>query len=143
VSSSETSERPKRLSLSSILELVLAKHAGPGASSITLGRTPKGDVVYEVVGRLADGQTLDELEVEVAAVVDRLAAKYPRETADESRASVDLTRNAKGETQIDVSLAGPDLESALAGAAKAYDSARSKYPLASGLVGAEPKAGEK
>jgi hypothetical protein len=58
--------------------------------------------------------------------------------------SVELSRNAKGETQISVTVRTADAgevltaEQAMAKAVDLYDQLRSRYPMASGFVGAQP-----
>jgi hypothetical protein len=57
--------------------------------------------------------------------------------------SCDLTRNAKGQTQIALTVRGSDLAEVIAAATASYDALRMKYPLPSGYVGAEgePQSG--
>lgn len=59
--------------------------------------------------------------------------------------SCDLTRNAKGQTQIALTVRGTDLSEVVALATASYDALRMKYPLPSGYVGAEgePAGGAK
>jgi hypothetical protein len=59
--------------------------------------------------------------------------------------SCDLTRNAKGQTQIALTVRGTDVSEVLALAIASYDSLRARYPLPSGYVGAEgePQGGAK
>jgi hypothetical protein len=59
--------------------------------------------------------------------------------------SCDLTRNAKGQTQIALTVRGTDLSEVVALATASYDALRMKYPLPSGYVGAEgePQGGAK
>ncbi|PYO40124.1 MAG: hypothetical protein DMD33_18745 [Gemmatimonadetes bacterium] len=60
------------------------------------------------------------------------------------RSSVALSRNAKGETQIEVTVRTADtgavetIEQAEQAAQEVYDRLRSRYPMSSGYVGAEP-----
>ena len=63
------------------------------------------------------------------------------------RSSVSLTRNAKGETQIEVVVRTGEhgtietVDDAVAKAQQTYDSLRATYPMASGYVGAKPANG--
>jgi hypothetical protein len=51
--------------------------------------------------------------------------------------SCDLTRNAKGATQISLTVRGTDPAEVVERATELYDSLRARYPLPSGYVGAE------
>lgn len=51
--------------------------------------------------------------------------------------SCDLTRNAKGVTQIALTVRGADPAEVVASATELYDALRARYPLPSGYVGAE------
>jgi hypothetical protein len=62
--------------------------------------------------------------------------------------SCDLTRNAKGATQISLTVRGTDPAEVVERATALYDTLRARYPLPSGYVGAEgepaePKGGAK
>lgn len=56
--------------------------------------------------------------------------------------SVELTRNAKGETQISVAVRNEDPDAAAAKAAELFDSLRARFPMSSGYVGATEEAGQ-
>lgn len=115
--------RPKRLSLSEILEMVLTRHSGD-RSSASITRTASGEIVIDVkVG----AETVDDAGAAAEAEYERLAALYPR-SEQGTEPTVSLTRNAKGDTQVDVKGAGWDDTQAV------YDKARSAYPMANGLT---------
>jgi hypothetical protein len=59
--------------------------------------------------------------------------------------SCDLTRNAKGQTQISLTVRGTELLDVMESAVLVYDRLRARYPLPSGYVGAEgePQGGAK
>ena len=59
----------------------------------------------------------------------------------EPESSVSLTRNAKGVTQCDVTVRGPDAAACKALAVELYDALRMRYPLPSGFTGAEGEPG--
>jgi hypothetical protein len=56
--------------------------------------------------------------------------------------SCDLTRNAKGVTQIALTVRGHDAAEVVALAVELYDGLRMRYPLPSGYVGAEGEPAE-
>jgi hypothetical protein len=136
--------RPKRLSLSQIVEMLLTR-GGRSHSSVSISRNAKGDTQFEV--QVAVGEdgvaTLEDAEALALEVYDRLASTYPVTHGSYGGSGVDLTRNAKGETQISVSLkadAGATEEEYAAVVKQAiatYENTRMKFPLASGFVGAE------
>ncbi len=78
----------------------------------------------------------------LSEIVSLMLSKGGRE-----HSSVTLTRNAKGETQIEVAVrTGEDeavatAEQAAATCRRVYDSLRAAFPLQSGYVGARPPAG--
>jgi hypothetical protein len=128
----------KRLSLSAIIELMLTRGAGD-RSAVTLTRTSSGGTAIDVKVRTGDdGEllTVEQAASKAAEVFDALTERYPESVGHEN-AAVSLTRNAKGETQIDVTARTSDGgETTLAGlakqAAKEYDAARRAYPMANG-----------
>lgn len=56
--------------------------------------------------------------------------------------SCDLTRNAKGQTQIALTVRGTDPAEVVATACELYETLRARYPLPSGYVGAEGEPAE-
>lgn len=56
--------------------------------------------------------------------------------------SCDLTRNAKGATQIGLTVRGHDAAEVVALACELYDGLRARYSLPSGYVGAEGEPAE-
>lgn len=140
MSSAETPpvERPKRLSLSQILELVLTRGASE-RSVVGLTRNAAGETQIDVrVSTGTDGEaaTIEDAERKALEVYERLVAKYPPRTGHEN-ATVELTRNAKGETQIEVSLRTTDggartADAATIQAMAIYDTVRGRYPMSDG-----------
>lgn len=133
-----TPERPKRLSLSEIIELILTRGQGD-RSSITLGRTAAGDTTIEVKVRTGDDgeiATAAHAAQQAQAIYDRLRDLYPSRR-EHDNAEVSFTRNAKGETQVSVSAKTSndghatmhELERATS---DVYDTARMRYPMADG-----------
>lgn len=132
--------RPKRLTLSEIVQLLLSRsHAD--RSAVKLGRDSRGQTVIEVNIRTGDNEdvaTIEQAEARALEVFERLRAAYPLDPAPDT-ASVSLTRNAKGETQIGLEVkTGADGMATLAeaeqGAQYAYDRLRARYPMADGTT---------
>lgn len=139
--------RPKRLSLSEILEHLLTRSRSE-RSSVTLSRNASGETQIDVQVRTADDgevRTVDDAAAKAQAIYDGLAATYPSQ-AKHDEASVALTRNAKGETQIDVKVptaeggSATTVDEAATLAGDTYDTLRARFPLASGYVGAAGEA---
>lgn len=135
-----TEERPKRLTLSQIVEMLLTRSTD--RSTVTLTRNAKGGTQIEVSVRTGDAEdvaTIEAAEQKARDVYDRLRATYPLSDADE--ASVDLTRNAKGETQIAVQAKTSErggfstLDDAREAASDAYSKLRCTFPMNTGAVG--------
>jgi hypothetical protein len=116
-----STEAPKRLSLSQIVEMLLTRSSE--RSSVTLTRTASGDVHIDVK---VSADTVENAGELAQAEYERLSVIYPRASA--SLATVSLTRNAKGDTQVDVKGAGWD------DTQKVYDKARAAYPMVNGLT---------
>ena len=119
--------RPRRLSLSEILEMVLTRNSGD-RSTVALTRTASGEVVIDVK---VSAETVQEASATAEAELGRLAALYPR-SEQSTEPAVSLSRNAKGDTQVEVKGTGWDETQAV------YDKARGAYPMPSG---ASAKAG--
>jgi hypothetical protein len=116
-----TEARPKRLSLSEILELVLTK-GHDGRSTVSLTRTASGEVVIDVK---VSAESVAEASAAAEAELERLSALYPRN--EQSAAPVvSLSRNAKGDTQVDVKGNGWDETQTV------YERARLAYPMGNG-----------
>lgn len=131
-------DRPKRLSLSQVLEMVLTR-AGD-RSSVTLARNAGGETLIEVKVRTGDEDngivTVDDAERKAQEVYARLAELYPPAVGHDS-SQMSLTRNAKGETQVDVTIKSGELgyrsiDEIADKIVTAYDKARMKYPMADG-----------
>lgn len=132
-------ERPKRLSLSQIVEQLLTRSGE--RSSVSLIRNAKGETQIDVkvsTGAEGEAATVEDAERKAVAVYDRLRELYaPPTTRDD--ASIDLTRNAKGDTQIAVSLRTGDegvatVDQAASRAREVYDAMREHYPTANGAA---------
>ena len=119
----QESTRPKRMSLSEVLELVLTRSSGD-RSTVALSRTASGEVVIDVK---VSAETVEQAGEMAHAEYERLRELYPR-TDEPSEPTVTLSRNAKGDTQIEFK--GQGWEATEAG----YDRARMKYPMANGLT---------
>lgn len=135
----EAVERPKRLSLSQILELMLTRGT-PERSAVTLTRNASGETQIEVTVRTGDDGdtvTVEDAEAKAQLVYDRLRELYPQTNGHEN-ATVELTRNAKGETQIEVQVktsAGGGVVSVTDARDKvteAFRDLRSRFPLSTG-----------
>lgn len=114
--------RPKRLSLSEILEMVLTRSTD--RSTVSLTRTASGEVVIDVkVAAETIGEASATAEMEMA----RLTELYPR-SEQSTEPTVSLSRNAKGETQVEIKGTGWDDVQTV------YDRARCAYPMANGLT---------
>lgn len=134
-------ERPQRLSLSETLRLVLTRPATE-PSSVTLTRNAAGETLIEVKVKAAEDGGLDAVELagkQAAELYEQLRVQYPAtEAADD--ASIKLSRNAKGETQIEVETKTdrhgltPLMDEAEAKATTAYERLRRQYPLADGTA---------
>lgn len=135
-------ERRRRLTVSEILELVLTRGT-PKRSGVTLTRNASGETQIEVTvttGGDGEAATLEAAEAQAQAVYDRLSLVYPQKPAHDG-ASVTLTRNAKGETQVSIDCKSGAREGCATVAelavttAEAYDTLRGRYPMADGTTG--------
>lgn len=127
--------RSKRLSMSEILELALTRRK---SSSVSITRAPSGDTTIDVQIATGDGaETIEEAETKAATIYARLAELYPPSPPSDS-ASVTIARNAKGDTQLEITVrCGATLTSvddAAGRAVELYDQARRRYPMANGLT---------
>jgi hypothetical protein len=141
----EAPPRPKRMTLSEVVERLLAR-GGSDRSTVTLTRNAKGEVQIDVSVRTGDEGdivTLEDAERAAQQVYDRLAAAYPLSATHET-AGVELTRNAKGETQISVDVktseALPTLAEAAEKAQAEYDKVRRQYPHSDRIAEAQSRA---
>lgn len=135
----EVEERPKRLSLSQIVEMLLTR-SSTERSVVTLTRNASGETQIEVTVRTGDdGETVtvEDAEEKARSVYERLRQSYPVASGHDN-AVVELTRNAKGETQIEVQVrtsAGGRLETIQAArdeVTSVFGSLRSRFPLSFG-----------
>ncbi len=130
----------KRLSLSAIVEMLLTRSGGQ-RSAVTLTRNAAGETQIDVTVRAGDDDdvaTALDAEVRAVEIYDRLCARFPANGTHDN-AEIQLTRNAKGETQISVtgktSAQGwRSLDEADAAVKTVYDQHRRKYPMESGLT---------
>jgi hypothetical protein len=146
----EQPARAKRLTLSQIVEQLLTRGGGE-RSSVTLTRNATGETQIEVKVRTGDDSdvtTVEDAERKAVEVYGRLRDDFPARPGHDG-SSVSLTRNAKGETQIDVEVktsengSAATVEQAAEVAATEYEKLRGRYPLASGYVGATGEAKRK
>jgi hypothetical protein len=133
-------ERPRRLTLSEIVERLLARSTSD-RSHVLLARNAKGETQVEV--KVCPGEeggvgTIWEAEEVAAGILGRLSSQLQAATPSQ-QASVELTRNAKGETQVEVQLKAGEgevephtLDEAADAAVVAYDRLRARYPMADG-----------
>jgi hypothetical protein len=136
----QPAERPKRLSLSQILEHMLTR-GGAERSAVTLTRNATGGTQIEVkvsTGEGGETVSVEDAERKAAEVLERLEAKYPADSGHEN-AEVTLARNAKGETQIDTKIKTSSdgvttIADAEARASEVFERLRVKYPLSDGAV---------
>jgi hypothetical protein len=133
--------KPKRLSLSEILQLVLTRQVTE-PSSVTLTRNASGETVIEVkVKAHEDGglAAVEEAAEHATDIYEQLRVHYPY-AKDVDDGAVKLTRNAKGETQIDVEVKtdavsqADTIELAASKAEATYERLRRQYPLADGTT---------
>jgi len=138
--------KPKRLSLSEILELLLTRER-PQHSGVTLSRGRQGETLVEVTVKVGDEGVTSPADAETMAreMYDRLTGEYPAANGTYAGSSIDLSRNAKGEPQLGVTIKAGDnadahgLALAEAAAIEAFDRLRTRYPMSSGLTGASPE----
>jgi hypothetical protein len=121
-------ERPRRLTHSQIIdELIGALARGSSDhSTVALSRNAKGDTQISVSVRTGEGDdtTADEAAAKATELYDDLAALS---TISGDRSTVKLTRNAKGETQIEVAVESTD--NAETKARELYDELAREYPV--------------
>jgi phage tail sheath gpL-like len=125
--------RPARLSLSEIVRLMLTRSARD-YSGVTLTQNVKGGTQIEVAVRTGDDVTVEGAEIKAAEIYDRLRERYPHTNGETPGATVTLTRNAKGETQISAELKGADLDDTADALRRTYDKLRMKYPMLDGFT---------
>lgn len=131
-------EKPKRLTLSQIVELLLSRGSAD-RSTVSVTRNARGETQFEVTVRTGEEggvQTVEEAEAKALEVYARLEAAYPTRNGHDN-ASIEVTRNAKGETQISVDVKTAEgtvttLEDAAEKALQVYDQTRMRYPMADG-----------
>jgi hypothetical protein len=121
--------------------MLLTRH-GRESSGVTLSRSASGETQIEVRVRAGDddAQTADDAAAKAAELYDQLTAKYPPSSGRDD-ATIDLSRNAKGETQVSVKISTnargnvTTLAEAEKLATETYGRLRGTYPLATGHVG--------
>jgi hypothetical protein len=118
----EQNEKPRRMTMGQALELALTRNTGP-RNEVQLYLSRDGEVQPKVTATHDD---LHEAERMALESMRRLHEAFPA-TRESEPLKVELTRNAKGETQIKV--AG-DSEEAM----HLYETLRARYPLADGTV---------
>jgi hypothetical protein len=102
VTPDEETRRPRRLSLSDVLTLVLARGSGE-RDSVALSRNAKGETQIEVVARTRESETLEECEQRARASYDRLRQLYPLSTGYVGAVSDSLSKALSGsESPADV-----------------------------------------
>jgi hypothetical protein len=134
-------ERTQRLSLSEILRLVLTRQVNE-PSSVTLTRNASGETLIEVKVKAAEdggAEAIEQAKDQAVELYRELRHQHPAgEGADDG--VVKLTRNAKGETQIDVEIKTDmrsealSIEQAATKAETTYERLRRQYPLADGTA---------
>lgn len=135
---------PNRMTLSRVVELLLQRGSAE-RSYVTLTRNAKGETQIDVkvqTTELGDITSVEDAEARAVAVYDRLRAMYPAESGAHEQTTVSLTRNAKGETQVDVQVrsgddgavqTGKDVANAVI---ELYDRMRARYPMLDGRTAA-------
>lgn len=121
--------QPRRYRMSDALSDAMVALASRGPSrqnSVRLIVQANGDVLPEVTAVHDD---LQEAERQALEVLRSLQRHLPAVTPPPDSLKVSLTRNAKGETQIDVEHKGDDADTR---AMNVYESLRARYPLADG-----------
>lgn len=138
-STSSSSSSSRRLTLSQIVERLLTKDE-PARSTVTLSRNASGETQIEVAVKVGDDDETPNAEAAAArarAIYDELREAYPS-TKEHEPAEVSLTRNARGETQIAVTVKTAALSetSTLDGvrdaASEAFRTLRGRFPLSTG-----------
>lgn len=135
-----TTETPKRLTLSQIVEMLLAR-GGRDHSAVSISRTATGTVAIDVTVRTGESEavaTVEQAEAVASAVFERLSERFAEQNGHDV-GEITLTRNAKGETQISVSgktatKGITTLDELERHVRKVYDGTRGKYPMADGLT---------
>jgi hypothetical protein len=137
--SQETPAKHKRLTLSEIVEMSLSKSGGK-SSAVSLSRNASGETLIEVTVATsddADTATIEDAERGAHEVYARLVAAYPPLGAHDNSA-LTLTRNAKGETQVEVTTRTsetlPTVDALADKGSEVYDRMRCKYPMANGMT---------
>jgi hypothetical protein len=134
-------DKPKRLSLSEILQLVLTRQVAE-PSAVTISRSASGETLLEVKVKAAEdggANAVEEAAHRASLIYEELQQQYPSR-AGQDDASIKLTRNAKGDTQIEVDTKTnahggvATLDELEAKAQTTYDRLRRQYPLADGTT---------
>lgn len=133
-------ETHKRLTHSDIIRLALTRPAS-SSSHVGLQSRPGGETVIDVVVTVADAGTLEDAKRIATETYNELRTAYPLPEGSGESSSVALSRNSKGETQMEVTARGDMAPELVSGSVRVeYDRLRTAYPMASGFVGAQPAA---
>lgn len=111
-------------------DALAALNRAPARPSVTISRDGNGNYSYDVRVTADDAEDAMDAAIRLELV---LAASYPAAEPSPERHKVSLTRNAKGETQIDVEGRYTDADDLQAVAAY-YETLRGRYPLADGTA---------
>lgn len=118
--------KPPRMTISRALEMALLnRQARQPSVKIIIG---KGRVVGAEVFSAHDD--IEEAERQARVIAEQIMSEYPPEPNGEPSYDTELTRNAKGETQIKLSATHPDPLAV----ADQYEALRGRYPLADGTA---------
>jgi len=132
---SKTDQAPRRLTLSNILRMMITRPAMQ--SSVMIARSPSGQTHFEVTVVPDDTTTVREAEAQAVSIFDRLQVSYPS-SVESDNTTVSLSRNAKGETQIEVTLRAndrmPTIDDVADETVRVYDRMRAGYPMANGYT---------
>lgn len=109
-------------------DALAALNRAPARPMVTISRDANGSYGYDVRVTADDA---DDAATIALAIEHKLAELYPPAAPTPERHKVSLTRNAKGETQIDLEGRYTD-DADLIATAERYESLRSRYPLADG-----------
>ena len=123
----ETPRHPYRQG-DALKDALAALNRAPSRPQVTISRDGNGNYSYDVrVTADAVGEAYDAAQ----GIANMLENIYPAADPAPERHKVSLTRNAKGETQIDLEGRYSD-QADLEAVAAHYETLRARYPLADG-----------